>query len=97
MKLILVLAIAVVATLPALADDLSKSLIGSWRLVAAKSKAVDGTVLDHLYSSGPLIYDGGGHMSVQLLKPSLTKCGTIDRRKCPDAVARAAFDNYLGY
>jgi hypothetical protein len=36
-------------------------------------------------------------MSVHLLKPDLPKCGTLDRRKCPDREARTAFDNYLGY
>jgi hypothetical protein len=97
MRLILFLAITAVAALPVQADDLSHSLVGTWRLISAKSKAVDGTVLDHLYTSGQLIYDSAGHMSVHLLKPSITKCGTLDRRKCPDAVAREAFDNYLGY
>lgn len=36
-------------------------------------------------------------MSVHLLKPDLPKCGTQDRRKCPDEQARLAFDNYGGY
>ena len=59
----------------------------------------DGSSVD-LYGVSPLgqlIYDAEGHMSVHLLMPDLPKCGTQDRRKCSDAAARAAFDNYLGY
>jgi hypothetical protein len=75
------------------------SLVGTWRLISYKSVTADGTVTD-LYGSTPLgqlIYDGAGHMSVHLLKADLPKCGTADRRKCPDREARIAFDNYLGY
>ena len=36
-------------------------------------------------------------MSGHLMDLDVPKCGTMDRRKCPDAVARAAFDNYIGY
>jgi Lipocalin-like domain len=86
-------------TVSARTDDIARSVVGTWRLVAAKSKAVDGSVED-LYGSAPLgqlIYDSAGHMSVHLLKPNLSKCGTLDRRTCPNPQAREAFDNYLGY
>jgi hypothetical protein len=46
---------------------------------------------------GQLIYDSSGHMSAQATQLDLPKCGTTDRRKCPDKEARLAFDNYLGY
>jgi hypothetical protein len=95
----LVLVIAVVVAIPVNADDLFHSLQGTWRLVSAKSIAADGTTAD-LYGTPPLgqlVYDSTGHMSVHLLKPNLPKCGSIDRRKCPDSQARQAFDNYLGY
>jgi len=36
-------------------------------------------------------------MAAQLVNPTLPKCGTLDRNKCPDAQARAAFDGYAGY
>jgi hypothetical protein len=36
-------------------------------------------------------------MSAHLMDLSIQRCGTMDRRKCPDSVARNAFDNYLGY
>jgi hypothetical protein len=97
--LMLVAAIMVVATKSATADDIARSVVGTWRLVKAQSKAADGTVVD-IYGSPPLgrlIYDAAGHMSVHLLKSNLSKCGTLDRRKCPNPQAREAFDNYLGY
>jgi hypothetical protein len=81
------------------ANDATASISGTWRLVSYKSRTADGTVTD-LYGPTPLgqlIYDTAGHMSVHLLKPGLPKCDTLDRRKCPEREARAAFDNYLGY
>jgi len=95
---ILLLAIALLGAIsaPCRADD---SVVGTWRLVSFKSRATDGTMRD-LYGprpAGQLIYDGAGHMSVHLLKPDLPKCATLDRRKCPDRVAREVFDNYFGY
>jgi hypothetical protein len=76
-----------------------QSLIGTWKLISDRQVMADGSSSD-LYGVlplGQLIYDSHGHMSVHLLKPDLTKCGTQDRRKCPDGAARSAFDNYLGY
>ena len=77
----------------------SQSLIGTWKLISDKQVKADGSSSD-LYGASPLgqlIYDSNGYMSVHLLTPDLTKCGTQDRRKCPDRAARSAFDNYLGY
>jgi hypothetical protein len=74
-------------------------LIGTWKLISDKQVKADGSSSD-LYGASPLgqlIYDSNGHMSMHLLTPDLTKCGTQDRRKCPDSAARSAFDNYLGY
>lgn len=76
-----------------------QSLIGTWKLISDKQVKPDGTSTD-LYGPAPLgqlIYDSHGYMSVHLLTPDLKKCGTQDRRKCPDNAARSAFDNYLGY
>src|SRR5271156_891466 len=81
------------------ADDATASITGTWRLISYKSRSADGAITD-LYGPAPLgqlIYDNAGHMSVHLLKPGLSTCNTLDRRKCPDREARAAFDNYLGY
>jgi hypothetical protein len=75
------------------------SIIGTWKLISDKQVKADGSSSD-LYGATPLgqlIYDSNGHMSVHILTPDLTKCGTQDRRKCPDSAARSAFDNYLGY
>ena len=77
----------------------SPSLVGTWRLVSDKQVTADGASSD-LYGPHPLgqlIYDAAGHMSVHLSMSDLPKCGTQDRRKCPDSAARTAFDNYLGY
>jgi Lipocalin-like domain len=76
-----------------------ESLIGTWKLISDKQVKADGSSSD-LYGSSPLgqlNYDTRGRMSVHLLTPGLPKCGTLDRRKCPDSAARSAFDNYLGY
>jgi hypothetical protein len=76
-----------------------QSLIGTWKLISDKQVKADGSSSD-LYGASPLgqlIYDSQGNMSVHLLTPDLPKCGTQDRRKCPDGAARSAFDNYLGY
>jgi hypothetical protein len=81
------------------AEDLASSLLGSWRLISYKAEYSDGSVAD-LYGPSPvgvLSYDATGQMSVHLGKTDLPKCGTIDRRKCPDKQARLAFDNSFGY
>lgn len=94
-----VLAIAILETGVCRAEDLASSLLGTWRLISYKVEFSDGSVAD-LYGSSPLgviSYDATGHMSVHLVKADLPKCGTIDRRKCPDMQARMAFDNYVGY
>lgn len=76
-----------------------QSLVGTWKLISDKQVRADGSSSD-LYGPAPLgqlIYDSHAQMSVHLLKADLTKCGTLDRRKCSDNAARGAFDNYLGY
>jgi hypothetical protein len=97
-SLLLVLAMSLSAS-DVYAATNSQSLIGTWKLISDKQVKTDGSSTD-LYGSSPLgqlIYDSRGSMSVHLLTPDLTKCGTQDRRKCPDGAARSAFDNYLGY
>lgn len=94
-----VLVSALLATEASRAEELASSLLGTWHLVSYKVERSDGSVAD-LYGPSPLgvlVYDATGHMSVHLLKTDLPKCGTIDRRKCPDEQARLAFDNYAGY
>jgi hypothetical protein len=97
-SLLLVLALCLPA-IDVYAASNSPSLIGTWKLISDKQVNADGSSSD-LYGASPLgqlIYDSNGHMSVHLLTRDLTKCGTQDRRKCPDSAARSAFDNYLGY
>jgi hypothetical protein len=77
----------------------SPMLFGTWKLISVKQVRTDGSSND-LYGAAPLgqlVYDSRGVMSVQFQTANLPKCGTLDRRKCSDSVARSAFDNYLGY
>lgn len=83
----------------AAADEARNSLVGAWKLLSVETRRSDGTV-SPLYgaaTSGVLVYDRSGQMSAHLMDLSIQRCGTMDRRKCPDSVARNAFDNYLGY
>ena len=92
-------AIAIVAASACHAGDFANSLIGTWRLISYKAEYSDGSAQD-LYGPSPvgmISYDATGHMSVHLAKADLPKCGSIDRRKCPDLQARLAFDNAFGY
>ena len=97
--IVLVLALAVTACFGGHPATRSPPLVGAWRLISYKQVTTDGASRD-LYGAHPLgqlVYEVTGHMSVHLLMPDLPRCGTQDRRKCPDTTARAAFDNYLGY
>src|SRR5271154_2509945 len=70
----------------------STSLVGTWKLISDKQVKADASSTD-LYGSPPLgqlIYDSLGGMSVHILTPGLPKCGTLDRRKCPESAARSA-------
>ena len=81
------------------AEDLANSLLGTWRLVSYKAEFSDGTITD-LYGPSPvgiISYDATGHMFVHVMKKDLPKCGTIDRRKCPEKQTRLAFDNSFAY
>ncbi len=98
-RITIVLAIACLSVELCRADDLASSLLGTWRLVSYKAEYSDGSVED-LYGSSPLgiiSYDVTGHMFVHVMKTDLPKCGTIDRRKCPEKQARLAFDNSFAY
>ena len=84
---------------PVSAQESLNPLVGAWKLISVETRKSDGTV-SPLYgaaTSGLLVYDGSGQMSAHLMDLSIARCGTMDRRKCPDPVARGAFDNYLGY
>ena len=101
-RLILVLVwLGLVISIPAssFAQAGDGRLVGAWRIVAVELKTADGTS-SPLYRGtvgGIIVYDPSGKMSGHLMDLDVPKCGTMDRRKCPDAVARTAFDNYIGY
>jgi hypothetical protein len=101
MKLRMVLGIIALISLTSVAsaEEAGNLLVGAWKLMSVETRRSDGTV-SPLYgaaTSGLLVYDRSGQMSAHLMDLSIQRCGTMDRRKCPDSVARNAFDNYLGY
>jgi len=96
-SLVLAALTAALWIVPAHAAD--NPLTGIWKLVSFEARTADGTVTN-LYGDKPggiLIYDASGHMSTHAMNLNLEKCGTTDRRSCPDKQARAAFDEYFGY
>ena len=100
-QFIALLATVLIATLLATSGAQAEGnpLVGAWKLVSFEARTSDGDV-KNLYGDEPgglLIYDASGSMSAQGMRLDLPKCGTIDRRMCPDKEARAAFDGYFGY
>lgn len=84
-----------------------KDLVGTWRLVRIEYSGAHGATVDPFYgsaSTGMLIYDRSGSMSVQIvgaLRPAMT---VPDSRPSPPEVAlhdalknAAALDTYMGY
>ena len=82
-----------------------EDLLGTWRLTRMSYSGLNGTHIDPFYqvdSSGLLIYDRSGWMSVQISSPRRAS-GEIPRvrgQRLPAATARrkaAAFDTYYAY
>ena len=74
-------------------------LVGSWRLVSYEGRSADGRLtLDYGPTPlGQLMYDGGGRMSLHLMKPDRKRFDSGDfLRPTPDEL-REAFDGYFGY
>ena len=99
--LVTILAVVATSTLLATPQTYAEDnpLIGAWKMVSYEARTTDGEV-KQLYGAVPgglLIYDASGYMSAQGMRLDLPKCGTMDRRMCPEKEARAAFDGYFGY
>jgi hypothetical protein len=93
---------------PALADahtPTRQELVGMWRLLSIDLSGVDGHLTDPFYqanSSGVIVYDASGSMSVQIAGPHRIAAALPTSRLHPatgaEAVAKAgAFDSYYAY
>ena len=80
-------------------------LVGAWRLVAIEYRGPDGETLDPFYqagSSGIIIYDPSGWMSVQIVAPNRRSVEAPQERVPHDAggdcaLKAEAFDMYYSY
>jgi len=74
------------------AADLQKKFAGSWKLIAIEgpNQARNGK------SSGMIMYDGAGHMSVHIVRPDRPPFPD-GRAKATDQEKAAAFDTYTAY
>jgi hypothetical protein len=77
----------------------TNELVGVWKVIAFQAETKDGR-LRNMYGDSPtglIVYAANGYMSAQAVQADLPKCGTTDRRMCPDREARLAYDGYMGY
>jgi hypothetical protein len=81
-----------------------EALIGAWRLVAIEYRAADGETLDPFYqarSTGLLIYDPSGWMSVHIAAPGRNAWPIpqvrVPRLPADEEKKAEAFDTYYGY
>jgi hypothetical protein len=93
------------ATPPATLHPTRQQLIGAWRLVRIEVAGANGPITDPFYqadSSGLLIYDPSGWMSVQISAPHRVGW-PVPAARSADPVAQdeplkaAAFDTYYAY
>lgn len=74
-------------------------LVGAWRLVSYEARSSNGKVQYPLGErvSGQLIYDGGGNMSVHLMRDGRPAFEAKDPARGTDAEVRTAFEGYVSY
>src|ERR1022692_979605 len=84
----------------------SHELLGAWRLVRIELSGPSGSIVDPFYqadSTGIIIYDSSGWMSVQIVAPQRPPFEVPASRASPAATAQdaplkaAAFDTYYAY
>ncbi|MGD0661468.1 MAG: lipocalin-like domain-containing protein [Syntrophorhabdales bacterium] len=75
------------------------NFVGVWRLVASEVKVSDGGTICPYGRDvvGMLIYDGHGHVSVQIMNPDRPLFVSGDIRNGTPEEIKAAFDGYTGY
>src|ERR1041385_8392439 len=93
-----VLLLAAGAALAA-SDDVARRLVGTWRLVSYEDKPPSGPSV-FPYGKDPkgvLIYDGTGHMAIQIMKQPHPKIASGDEENATPEEKQALFDAYVAY
>ena len=96
LRALLVLTIGTAVT-GARADD--GGIVGTWRLVSYEDKPPNGPSL-HPYGEDPkglLMYDAGGHMSIQIMKMPHPKVASGDDSQVTPEEKQALYDAYVAY
>lgn len=85
--------------LPLLAEDVSKRLVGTWRLVTYDRKAPNGDVYYPLGkdAKGRLTYDAQGRMTAQLMQPDRPQFSRPQSRDGSEEQIVKAYRGYLAY
>lgn len=86
-------------TLPLLAQDLSKRLVGTWRLVTYDRQLPNGEVYYPLGKDarGRLTYDAQGRMTAQLMQPDRPQFSRPQSRDGSEEQIVKAYRGYLAY
>jgi hypothetical protein len=97
--LVVVLGVTTAAATRAAAEDLTKGLVGAWRLVSTEQVLRDGTVRPSpLYGPngvGYLIYSESGRMCAMLMDPSRVPWKAEDSPT--EAELRSTFEHFVAY
>ncbi|MGH8241814.1 MAG: lipocalin-like domain-containing protein [Steroidobacteraceae bacterium] len=74
-------------------------VVGTWRLVSYEDKSPDGKSLFPFGkdAKGLLMYDAGGHMSIQIMKVPHPKVASGDDSIVTSAEKQALYDAYVAY
>jgi len=74
-------------------------LVGTWKLVSAKTKCSDGQVMLPYgeYPRGVIMYDEAGNVSVNIMRSDRPRFSIPDKAKCTPQEAQAAIESYEAY
>ena len=72
---------------------------GSWKLVSSEYRRPDGEVTYPMGrdATGIIMYDAGGHMSVQIMSPNRPAFASGDQFKGTTAEIKSAFKGFIAY
>jgi hypothetical protein len=76
-----------------------KNFLGTWKLVSAEYKRLNGEAIE-IYGSTPsgmLIYDAHGNMSIQIMRQGRPTFAAADRLGGTPDEKKAALEGYLAY
>jgi hypothetical protein len=76
-----------------------EQLVGTWKLVSAKARLSDGSVIDAFGEdpAGVIIYDAEGNVSVNLMRVDRRPFAAADKAKATPKEAQAALRGYEAY